>query len=370
MHNRTALSIVLAAVLVATGATAGVNSAQLGWADEFVRRGLDPERVVDPFETTEAMRSFARTAARGASDNVDRLNGLQRALFNSDEFPFQYDPSVTLTAGEAFEQRRGNCLSFTVLFVSLARSLDIETHLMAVNRVRSVEKDDDLVVINHHVVAGFLDGGALYIFDFQDDVETLLGQYQMIDDVTASGMYHSNIGARMLRNGNVPAAREHLEIAVLLAPQFPGAWINLGVARGRMGSVEGALGAYEQALQLEPGNASALTNIAAVHSREGRFEAARAALLAAASGTESPYALVALADVELQRGDLDGALEFLRKARRIGRDVPEVWEALSRWARLSGNDRKEERFGDKASELRIEQERRQEQDVAIAVEDQ
>lgn len=356
MTRQQALSIVLVTVLVATGAVAGVNSAQLAWSDEFVRRGLNPERVVDPFATTEEMRMFARTAARGAASDVDRLNGVQRALFNTDEFPFVYDQEVTLTAIEAFEQRRGNCLSFTVLFVSLARSLDIEAHLLSVNQVRSVEKDNDLVVLNRHVVAGFLDGGMLYIFDFQDDEETLLGQYEFIDNTTASGMFHSNIGARLLRDGNVPGAREHLEMSVLLAPQFPGAWINLGVSRMRMGNVQGALAAYERVLELDPGNASALTNIAAVHAREGREDEARAALEAAAHGTESPFALVALADVELQRGDLDSAFKHLKKARRLGRDAPEVWDALSRWARLSGDDRKEERFASKASTLRDEQE--------------
>jgi hypothetical protein len=355
MRRRRALSVLLASVLVATGAAAGVNSAQLSWSDELVRRGLDPDRVVDPFVTTDEMRKFARAAARGADDNVGRLNNLQLALFSTTEFPFAYEPSVTLTAREAFEERRGNCLSFTVLFVALARSLDIDAQLLSVNRVISVDKDDDLVVVNRHVVAGYLDGGMLYIFDFQDDETTLLGQYEFIDARTASGMYHSNIGASMLRLGDVPSALEHLEMSVLLAPQFPGAWINLGVARMRMGNVDGALSAYQEALELDPGNSSALTNIAAVHTREGRPEAAHAALQAAAKGTESPFALVALADVELQRGDLDSALKHLKHARRLGRDVPEVWDALSRWARLSGNDRKEARFSDKAAKLRDRQ---------------
>lgn len=331
-----------------------LGAAELGPAlrEALEARGLDPATVVDPLGVTPEMAEWARAVTRGNCSQLARLHRLQVALFDPGQFPFEYDRSLNLTAAEAFHQRRGNCLAFTVLFVALGRSVGVPVQLYRAERVLRVAREEDLVVLNRHVVAGLPLAAAIKVFDFQVDSEIAYGHFEPLPDRSASAMYHTNIGVRLLRDGDLDPARRHLEIATLLDPALASAWVNLGVARRRGGDVEGAMSAYAQALVAEPGNASALTNIASIHRAAGREGEARAALAAAAQEGSTAFSLVSLADIQLARGELDDARRSLLRARRSGGAFPEVYEGLARWAELDGRLDKAQEFRQRAAELR------------------
>ncbi len=329
------------------------NPTAMVWHEEILKRGLDPAKVVDLYAITPEMKDWTQRVTQGPIGSLAKLNRLQDSLFDRNQFPFEYDSNINLTAAEAFSQRRGNCLSFTVLFVALSRSIGIDTHLISARRVASVDKDHsvDLVVVNRHVVAGFKVAATLHIFDFQLNKEALHG-YTIIDDFGACSMYHTNIGAQFLRNGDPESAREHLQVAAILNPRHTGAWVNLGVARRRLGDDDGALFAYLKALEADPDSASALTNIAALLNDQGKLEQAREALLRAADRTSSPYTLLTVADLEMARGEMAQARAHIRRARRLGPRIPEVFDSLSRWAYLNGKPEKAASYQRKAAHLR------------------
>jgi Flp pilus assembly protein TadD len=85
----------------------------------------------------------------------------------------------------------------------------------------------------------------------------------------------------------------------------------------------------------------------------GREEEARTALVAAASSHSTPFSLVALADLEMARGDLDRAERYLRRARRIDRDEPMVYEAFARLADHRSDHEDADRFRHRAEVLRM-----------------
>ncbi len=360
MRGRVRRVVSVVAVAALAAATAGCVSVGqrpriLSWPafERLVReRGLDPAGVVYPFATTPEMEAFARRVTAGLTAPLPRLYRLQEALFDRAAFPFAYDARTTVPAPEAFRTRRGNCLSFTVLFVALSRSLGYPTRIYSVRRVLDVDRAENLVVVNRHVVAGYRLAGKLYVFDFSELEETFAGRHRPLDDLTVAGMFHVNRGALLLERGDLAGARRELRIAIRLAPAFAGAWIDLGVVERRMGRLDEALAAYRRALELEPGSSSALTNIAYLHELQGRHEEARAALAAAARGASSPYALVALADLEMRAGRLSQARRLLRRAlRRPGGRVPEVYRALARWARRAGHARLAARYERRAARL-------------------
>ena len=90
------------------------------WQRELRRRGVDPAKVENPLCFSDEMQEAARRAA-GQGMPVEKLRSLQRYLFDEDRFPFDYSSRGTHDAERAFETRRGNCVSFTTLFLSLAR---------------------------------------------------------------------------------------------------------------------------------------------------------------------------------------------------------------------------------------------------------
>lgn len=341
----------LAAVVGCAGTGDG-RRAELAWRSAVMARGVQPSAAIYPFLATGEMRRWAEEAAGPGGDDLDRLMDLQRALFDPNRFGFQYDSGLTVNAREAFELRRGNCLSFTALFIALGRSLGIDLRLVSVQRVLEVSEEENLVVINRHVVAGFPRGSRLYGFDFFRTATNSYTRHRVVDDVTASALFHVNLGAEAIREGDLRRGLAELRKATALDPDLAAGWINLGVARRMAGDLEGALRAYHRALTIVPGDPAALTNLAHIYHAQGMEEEARTALLAAAKGPASPYSLIALAEMEAGQGRVGDAKRYLLRARRRYRSTPEVWEALARLARDGGHLELAGRYSRKAEALR------------------
>jgi Flp pilus assembly protein TadD len=361
MNRANIVSIVaILAVLAAAGNAAARPDTEIfgyeAWHQAVTDLGLDPNEVVYPFEITDEMEAWAEEKIRGYKGfgPETRLEVLQRSFFDKGEFHFEYDQVRTLTAEEAFSRREGNCMSFTSLFVSLARSSGIPTFLLSVKRQPEVIKEEGLVVVNRHVVAGYRAPNKMYVYDFYvTDTSPYLSQ-RVIDDVEASAIYHTNIGGYAIRVNDVAEAKRNLDLAVVLAPRWAPAWVNLGVARARLDDKEGAFQAFQRALEVEPGNSSALVNLAKIYRDQGREEEAENAMRAAAEGTRNPFTLIAMADAEMTRGNYDEARQYLRRARWWYGKEPDVYHALSRLARHEGDEEKAEKYAQRAVDLRLQ----------------
>jgi Flp pilus assembly protein TadD len=357
---------VIFALAVTSGAAEGPGGEVFGysaWRAAVIELGLDPDVVVYPFQINQEMRDWAEAKVRGTGVLAagTRLETLQRAFFDRGEFEFEYDQARTLTAEEAFMARHGNCMSFTSLFIALSRSLDMPTFLLSVRRQPEVIKDEGLVVVNRHVVAGFRAPNKVYIYDFYvTDTSPYISQ-RVIDDVEASAIYHTNIGGYAIRIDDLDEAERNLELAVVLAPRFAPAWVNLGVTRSRLGDTDGAFDAFQRALEVEAGNSSALVNLAKLYREQGRHDEAETAMRAAAEGTRNPFTLIAMADAEMTRGRFDEARQYLRRARWWYGKEPEVHLALARLSRLEDDEEKAAKHQQRASDLLAEKQRESEE---------
>jgi Flp pilus assembly protein TadD len=368
MNRSNVISLVVVAAMLAVGGEvcAAPKPEVFGyeaWRQAVVELDLDPTEVVYPFHLTEEMAAWANEKVRGfrgQSPQV-KLEILQRAFFDPGEFEFEYDVVRTLTAKEAFASRQGNCMSFTSLFISLSRSLDVPTFLMSVRRQPEVIKDGGLVVVNRHVVAGFKAPNKVHLFDFYVTNSQPHITQRVLDDLEASSIYHTNIGGAAIRAGELEEAVRNLEIAVGLAPRWAPAWVNLGVARARLDDKEGAFVALQRALEVEPGNSSALVNLAKIYREQGRDEEADTAMKAAAESTRNPFTLIAMADIEMVRGDFEEARQYLRRARWWYGKEPHVYDALARLARLEDDDEKAAKHSNRAADLRSQQQREAEE---------
>jgi Tfp pilus assembly protein PilF len=323
------------------------------WADEVAGKGLDPTEVVYPYETSPEMIAWAQGVVGGAagSGDLQRLARLQQAMFESGAFDFAYDDARTLTARDAFSARRGNCMSFTALFVAMSRSVGIPTFLIEARRDPEVGREDGLVIISRHVVAAYRNGGQVHIYDFFLSSARPFGGGLVIDDVRASAMYHANMGSAALREEDLDEALRNLEIATALAPDWAVGWVNLGVTLAHLGDVDGAFESYRRALGIDPAHSSALNNLSFLYASLGREAEARIALRAAAETTVSPFTLIAMADSEMQSGRNSEAARYLREARRRYPREPEVFMGLARLAERMERDRQVARYVRKAERL-------------------
>jgi len=325
------------------------------WRKAVAELDVDPSQVVYPFHLTDDMAAWAEERVRGFRNQVPevKLEILQNSLFDGGEFEFEYDVVRTLTAEEAFAARHGNCMSFTSLFITLSRSLGMPTFLVSVKRQPEVMKDGGLVVVNRHVVAGFKAPTKVHLFDFYVTNTSHHISQRVLDDLEASAIYHTNIGGAAIRAGDLEEAVRNLEIAIVLAPRWAPAWVNLGVARARLDKSEEAFAAFQRALEVEPGNSSAFVNLAKLYREQGRLAEADTAMRAAAESTRNPFTLIAMADAEMLHGNLEEAHQYLRRARWWYGKEPEVYLALSRLARLEGDVGKARKYAKRAMDLRI-----------------
>ena len=288
------------------------------WARALLARDVDPAAVVNPIAFTPEMRDDAdRLAGQGSVSK--RLEALQDGLFDASRFPFQYDSRGTFAAIEAYSERRGNCLSFTCLFIAMARSLGLDARAAIPAYEGRSEREGDLVVVNTHVVATYGISDSLLIFDFDRTRERRVVGANMIDDLYLAALYLNNLGVEHLRTGRYDVAIGQFETAIRLSPKLLAARGNLGVARRRAGDTEGALSTYQEALEIEPRDPGILGNLAALYRLQGLEREAEAALTLASVASASPYFLVVRADLERGQGRPDKALKLYRRAHRMDR---------------------------------------------------
>lgn len=317
---------------VSWAATPGFDLSPEQWDAAVRARGVDPSTIVNPLAFTPEMRAFAEEATRPAG-TYERLDLLQRKLFLKHEAPFDYDPHGTLTAQEAFETRRGNCVAFTNLFIAMARSIGIPVQPALLTRRGEVERDGDLMVVNNHVVAIYRHSQGVAVFDFFRTRQQDLVELTPIDDLWNGAIYLNNLGVRALRDGDNAGAVDMLETAVRLAPRYAALYGNLGVALRRLGDPDGALDSYILGMHIEPRNSTLRNNVYAL-----LIERAAIASPADAGGAgqTARERWAAQAAEELAQRRIGQAIRLLRKVHRADTERPEPLLSIARCELIRG----------------------------------
>jgi len=324
------------------------------WSDAVKDLGLNPDEIIFPFRANEEMRRWADQQLLGYRGHTDekQLRALQRALFDPSAFHFEYDPQGTYSAEEAFRIRRGNCLSFTALFIAISRSVGLPVSMVMVEKLPEIENSGDLVVINRHVVAGIRGTTKITLYDFYVTTTTPFLRREFISDIRASAMFHNNIGAQALRSGDLEEARRNFIFATTLAPEWAGGWLSLGLCEARAGHYRKALEIYRRAEELDPKALSVYQNMASAYHALGEDSKADEVLQKAAEKTRNPFTLIALAEIEMERDHHQVASSYIRRARWWYPREPAVWEAMSRLAAREGDMEKAEKYSLRAVALR------------------
>jgi Flp pilus assembly protein TadD len=310
---------------------AGFEVSPAQWRAGVARRGADPEEVPNPMALTPAMAAAARDVG-GAGHDEDRLDRLRAALQNGRDYTFEYERGTTFSAADAFENRRGNCVSFTNLFIALGRSLGIRVRAALVSNRGTSEREGNLIVTYNHMVAVYalVGGPSVKIYDFYGTHVEPGGRLTLLDDWAVAAIRASNGGIAHLGTFETSEAVRDLEIAVKLAPQLGSLHANLALARWRSGDVAGAFATIERGLAAEPGCPSLLQNLAALYVDEGKPAEARAALAALDVHRASPYALIVRGDLELRAGNPKAAIRNYRDAASLDPKLADPWLSIAR----------------------------------------
>ena len=108
---------------------------------------------VDPtaLRVTDEMQLFLRQNVDETATDYQRALQLVEAIFRKDKLGFTYDRTRSKTAVETFRDASGNCLSFTNLFISLARGIGLDARFQEVDIPPAWNRHGKIVVSSRHV---------------------------------------------------------------------------------------------------------------------------------------------------------------------------------------------------------------------------
>jgi Flp pilus assembly protein TadD len=258
----------------------------------------------------------------------------------------QYSNLMTYNAEQTFNARRGNCLSFTNLYIALAREAGLDVSYQEVSVPPSWSAVGDRHYFNLHInvlVNLGHEGRKVIDFDVQNRSDEIRGR--PVADSIAEAQYDNNMAVHYLEEGDLPLAFLHSRRAIEARPQAGYFWANLGTILRHAGELDDAEEAYITAIELsnEP---SAISNLARLYKRQGQHElAAKYAQLAESFRRKNPYYLYNLAGKAYEEGSFEEANALLRSAINKRRDEPEFYRLYGlTWVHLGKPGRAEDSF--------------------------
>ena len=310
---------------------------------------VGPEEVL---AVSAEMQAFLDAHVARSADRVTRLRQLAHAIVGEGTFGLEYD-ETTRTASETFRTRRGNCLSFSNMFVAMARRVGLDVDYQEVDVPPDWSFKDDAFVLNRHVnVRVDLGKEGEHVVDFNmDDFRTTYDR-RAISDARALAHFYNNLAVERMRAGDTAAALVYFRRATVHDPRFSPAWTNLGILYLRKGHPDYAEAAYLQALKADGGDLVAMSNLANLYERRGDQE--RAALYrnrVADHRQRNPYYRFQLAREAFLAQDYDAAIGHLKYAVRKKRNEDQFCFLLGRSYLEKGDEAAARRWLSRAEEV-------------------
>ncbi len=318
----------------------------------FVALGApDQPRVADPSEVlalTEDMKSFLDERIHPRTPPAEKMRQIVRLIFDDDELGFQYDKTRTKTAAETFHERSGNCLSFSLLFIAMARYVGVDVHFQQVDVPPSWDKHGDIVVATQHVNVISDIEGVRYEVDLAASVSRLKLGSRVVPDERGLANFFSNRAVDYLGANDPQMALEYLHRALEVDPSAGFAWSNLGVVQSTMGHYQEAEASYRQALKLEKDRLSTMDNLAKLCRKMGKHaEAMELSKKIEKYRNKNPFYHFYLGRVAMEAGEAREAVDHFKQAIKRRSEDDSFYFALAKaYAKLGEWDKVEESLHD------------------------
>jgi Flp pilus assembly protein TadD len=315
-----------------------------------------PERLVageDVLSVSEGMLEFLDANVHPKAFDGVRLQELIDAIINEGTFGLEFD-GQTRTAAETFRLRRGNCLSFSNMFVAMARRVNLDASFQEVDIPPDWGFENDVFILNRHVNV-HIDMGELgvHVVDFNIDDFKSSYDSRTISDARARAHYFNNMGVESMQAGDTAAALGYFRKAVAENDnQFSPAWSNLGTLYLRLGHPSYAEAAYLYALEVDDEDLVAMSNLARFYEQQGDSE--RASFYrkrVKEHRRKNPYYRYQRARDAYSSGDYDAAIKHLKYAIREKKNEDQFYHLLGLCQLQKGNQRAARRWLAKARQV-------------------
>ena len=211
-----------------------------------------------------------------------RFERLLRGLSHEGYFDdtYIYDAGRTLTAAETFREKAGNCLSYTTMFISLARAVNLNATYQIVEVPASWDADGGYLIRYSHINA-VINGVKIdkrFTEEFTVDFNAVHPSpdyvRRRVSDLDAVALFYSNRSIDHIVAGESRIGFALLAKALDLTPENVDLWLNLGAFYAKQKQPEMAVLAHQVAIEMDPSNKSAMSGLARGYARLGDQEKA------------------------------------------------------------------------------------------------
>lgn len=284
------------------------------------------------FSLTPEMKVFAEQAVSRQRTPYLRAQALHAALLKPKAkggAGLRYQGYVTGTPVEAFASGDVNCVSFTLLYVAMARHVGLNAAVNEVDLPMSWDmRNNNTFLLLRHVNAKVRLGrdDALVVDLDMARYNPTYPQRTISDDLAAAQFYNNRAMEQVTRD-NLADGFFHLRKALLLEEDQSYIWNNFGTLLRRANLLEEAEAAYLHGLALNSRDLTIINNLMILYRYTGVPEKAEQYVrLAENYHRNNPFYRYSMAMESMENGDLTSARTRILEAINMRKNEPMFYD--------------------------------------------
>lgn len=310
---------------------------------------VDREEETAFLSINNDMKQFVDEHVMIRESPKERLRALIDSIFDKSLLDFKYDDKQTYTASRTFKNRSGNCLSYTAMFIVMARYAGLPASFQEVYDYSNWTRQGNIVVFNRHINAVVEVEGEKKEVDFHFSADKKLRYAKAVSDQRAQAHYYNNIGAEAMIVKHYGQAESLLKKAIQQDETFSPAWANLGLLYQHTGRTGPAEKTYQKAIALDRLNFTAQVNLANLYKKLDEAEKAEKIQQRIRKFLQkNPFYHYRLGQTAFNAADFKMALKHYKRAIRRNSKEPEFYAKMAAAYYKLGNHKAAERYLKKA----------------------
>ena len=285
------------------------------------------------FGLTQEMQAFAEAAVASHSGSDAKAEALHKALIGRTSEGgrgITYSAYDTITGIDAFESRQANCISYTLLYVAMARhiGLNAEVNEVMLPPTWDMREGDTYLLMRHVNAKVFIprrNRSAVQVFSTADVSDIVVDlemrryradyKQQVINQSLVAAQFYSNRGMELAAEGNTRDAFLYLRKALVMSQKPSYIWSNFGSFYRRQKMLPEAEAIYLHGLKINPRDYTIMHNLAGLYKDMGNVEQSEYYQKRVRQyRNANPYYMYRRAQEMLEKNDLEKAAQLIRKA--------------------------------------------------------
>lgn len=355
-------SIILSVVVLGLSACATPQVTEISQSPQLI---VEPKKITwhdEHFQATEAVYIVPKEEVFALSDalkerlmreeiqalsNISKTRYLLDLVYTKDSAAFAYNYKETTTAKTTWENKRGNCISLTILAYSIGRALKLPIVMQEVEIPAQFDRRGNLDFLSSHVNAMIMqkdfwferegENRGYLIVDFEPQT-MILHRGRALSDEEILSRFYNNIGAEYLAKQQKNAAYAYFKAAILRAPNNSLAYSNLAELYLQTGLYHQAEEIITHALNINKNDVIVMRNMQKLLQSQNRHtEAAMLTQKIEASNAENPHYWLGLGIQAVKNQEYTSAIKYLEKARKMAIGFADIHRYLAEAYLKTGN---------------------------------